>query len=164
DHEVPLSAREKIALFTNVETRAVVTTPDCETIYQVPRVLHEQELDGYIVERLALDCRAPDLSEWDRVVEAQLNPEHKVTVGLVGKYVSLTDAYKSLNEALIHAGIATRSKVNVRYIDAETVEQKGVSMLTGLDGIIVPGGFGDRGTEGKVLAARYARENNIPFL
>ena len=164
DHPVPVSAREKIALFTNVETRAVITTPDCETIYQVPRVLHEQDIDSYIVERLGLECRTPDLAEWDRVVAAQLNPEHEITVGLVGKYVSLADAYKSLNEALIHAGIATRSKVNVRYIDAELVEQKGTSLLAGLDGILVPGGFGDRGTEGKVLASQYARENQIPFL
>jgi len=164
DHPVPLSAREKIALFTNVETRAVITTPDCETIYQVPRVLHEQEIDSFIVERLGLECRTPDLSEWDRVVEAQLNPEHEVTVGLVGKYVSLADAYKSLNEALIHAGIATQSKVKVRYIDAEAVEQKGSSILAGLDAILVPGGFGDRGIEGKVLASQYARENHIPFL
>lgn len=164
DQPVPDSAREKIALFTNVETRAVISTPDCETIYQVPRVLHEQEMDNYVVERLGLECRAPDLSEWDRVVQAQLNPEQEIDVGVVGKYVSLVDAYKSLNEALTHAGIATRSKVNVRYIDAESVEQKGTASLHGLDGIIVPGGFGDRGTEGKVLAAQFAREQQVPFL
>src|SRR5699024_5916464 len=164
DQTVPDSAREKIALFTNVETRAVISTPDCETIYQVPRVLHEQGMDGYVVERLGLECRAPDLSEWDRVVDAQLHPKQEVDVGVVGKYVSLADAYKSLNEALIHAGIATHSKVNVRYIDAESLEQKGTASLHGLDGIIVPGGFGDRGTEGKVLAAQFAREQKVPFL
>ncbi|HLR17616.1 MAG TPA: CTP synthase [Alcanivoracaceae bacterium] len=164
DQPVPDSAREKIALFTNVETRAVISTPDCETIYQVPRVLHEQDMDSYVVERLGLECHTPDLSEWDRVVEAQLNPDHEITVGLVGKYVSLADAYKSLNEALVHAGVATRSKVNVRYIDAESLEQKGTASLHGLDGIIVPGGFGDRGTEGKVLAAQFAREHKVPFL
>ncbi len=125
DHPVPQGAREKISLFTNVEARAVISAPDCKTIYQVPRVLHEQGMDDIIVEKFHLDLPAPDLSEWDRVVEAQLNPERQVTIGMVGKYIDLADAYKSLNEALMHAGIATRAKINIRYIDAEDIERDG---------------------------------------
>ncbi|MCK0537641.1 CTP synthase [Alcanivorax quisquiliarum] len=164
DHEIPESAREKIALFTNVEERAVISCPDSRTIYQVPRVLHEQGMDSIVIERFGLDCPEPDLREWDRVVDAQLNPQQDVTIGMVGKYIELADAYKSLNEALTHAGIATRTRVNIEYFDAEDVERDGTAMLRNLDAILVPGGFGDRGAEGKILAIRYARENRIPYL
>ncbi|MZR61928.1 CTP synthase [Alcanivorax sp. DP30] len=164
DDPIPQSAREKIALFTNVEARAVISSPDCKTIYQVPRGMHEQGLDAIVVEKFGLDLPEPDLSEWDRVVEAQLNPEGEVTVGMVGKYIELVDAYKSLNEALIHAGISNRAKVNILYLDAEDIERDGTGVLENLDAILVPGGFGDRGTEGKIAAIRYARENKVPYL
>ncbi|HCE39801.1 MAG: CTP synthetase [Alcanivorax sp.] len=164
DHPIPQGAREKIALFTNVEARAVVSCPDSRTIYSVPRVLHEQGMDDIVLDKFGLDLPAPDLSEWDRVVEAQLNPEHEVTIGMVGKYIDLADAYKSLNEALMHAGIATRAKVNIRYIDSEDIEREGTGELNKVDAILVPGGFGDRGTEGKIAAIRYARENKVPYL
>ena len=164
DHPIPQGAREKIALFTNVEARAVVSCPDSRTIYSVPRVLHEQGMDDIVLDKFGLDLPAPDLSEWDRVVEAQLNPEHEITIGMVGKYIDLADAYKSLNEALMHAGIATRAKVNIRYIDSEDIERDGTGELNKVDAILVPGGFGDRGTEGKIAAIRYARENKVPYL
>jgi CTP synthase len=164
DHPIPRSAREKIALFTNVEARAVVSAPDSDTIYQVPRVLHEQGLDALIAEKFGLETPEPDLSEWDRVVAAQLDPRGRVTVGMVGKYTELADAYKSLNEALMHAGIACRTKVDIDYIDAEDIERGGSGGLAHVDAILVPGGFGDRGTEGKIEAIRYARENGVPYL
>jgi len=164
DDPIPQSARDKIALFTNVEARAVISSPDCKTIYQVPRGMHEQGLDDIVVEKFGLDLPEPDLGEWDRVVEAQLNPENEVTVGMVGKYIELVDAYKSLNEALIHAGISNRAKVNILYLDAEDIEREGTGVLENLDAILVPGGFGDRGTEGKIAAIRYARENKVPYL
>jgi|TARA_R110002073_G_scaffold329152_3_gene511205 CTP synthase len=164
DNHIPDSAREKISLFTNVEARSVISAPDCKTIYQVPRILHEQRMDNIVIEKFALDCPEPDLSEWDRVVESTLNPVHEVRVGMVGKYIDLLDAYKSLNESLGHAGIATQSRVVIEYIDAEDIERHGVERLSRLDAILVPGGFGDRGTEGKITAIRYARENNVPYL
>ncbi|WP_300521195.1 CTP synthase [Alcanivorax sp.] len=164
DDPIPQSARDKIALFTNVEARAVISSPDCKTIYQVPRGMHEQGLDDIVVEKFGLDLPEPDLGEWDRVVEAQLNPENEVTVGMVGKYIELVDAYKSLNEALIHAGISNRAKVNILYLDAEDIEREGTGVLENLDAILVPGGFGDRGTEGKIAAIRYAREKKVPYL
>lgn len=161
---IPASSRKKIALFTNVEERAVISAPDCETIYSVPSVLHKQKLDNIVVEKLALTCGDADLSEWDKVVDARLHPEGKVTIAMVGKYINLVDAYKSLNEALIHAGIHTRTKVKIKYIDSEQIEQEGTGMLEGADGILVPGGFGTRGTEGKIKAIQFARENRIPYL
>ncbi|MDF1781382.1 MAG: CTP synthase [Alcanivoracaceae bacterium] len=164
DNQLPQGAREKIALFTNVEARAVISAPDCKTIYQVPRVLHEQGMDSIIAEKFGIESVQPDLSEWDRVVEATLNPEREVRIGMVGKYIDLLDAYKSLNESLGHAGIATRSRVSIDYIDAEDIERHGTGRLESLDGILVPGGFGDRGTEGKIAAIRYARENKVPYL
>ncbi|AQQ67144.1 CTP synthetase [Microbulbifer agarilyticus] len=158
-------SRRKIALFTNVEERAVVPLPDAKTIYGVPRMLHEYGLDEIVVEKLQLECEAPDLSEWDDVVDGKLNPEHEITIAMVGKYMELLDAYKSLIEALIHAGIKTRTKVNIDYINAEDVEgENGLDLIKGADAILVPGGFGERGLEGKLEAVRYARENNIPFL
>lgn len=164
DHVIPRGAREKIALFTNVEARAVMSAPDCKTIYQIPRVLHEQGMDDIVLEKFGLQCPAPDLSEWDQVVDATLNPSREVRIGMVGKYIDLADAYKSLNEALGHAGIATRARVVIDYIDAEDIERNGTGRLESLDGILVPGGFGDRGTEGKIAAIRYARENKVPYL
>ena len=164
DHVIPRGAREKIALFTNVEARAVMSAPDCKTIYQIPRVLHEQGMDDIVLEKFGLQCPAPDLSEWDQVVDATLNPSREVRIGMVGKYIDLADAYKSLNEALGHAGIATRARVVIDYIDAEDIERNGTGRLESLDAILVPGGFGDRGTEGKIAAIRYARENKVPYL
>ena len=164
DHEIPPSSRKKIALFTNVQARAVISAQDCDTIYKIPRVFHEQGLDDIVVEKLGLQSGTPDLQEWDRVAHDHLNPEHEVTIGMVGKYVELIDAYKSLNEALTHAGIGAKTRVTIRYIDAEDIESSGLSVLDGLDAILVPGGFGDRGTEGKIQAIRHAREQRIPYL
>ncbi|MCG8670391.1 MAG: CTP synthase [Pseudomonadales bacterium] len=164
DHEIPESSLEKIALFTNVEKRAVISLQDVNTIYRIPAVLHAQGLDNFVVERLALDCQPADLSEWTQVVDAQLNPQKEVTIAMVGKYVDLVDAYKSLNESLLHAGIQTRTKVNIEYVDSENVERDGVDFLAKYDAILVPGGFGHRGVEGKISAVQYARENKIPYL
>lgn len=162
--EIDDGSRTKIALFTSVEQRAVVPLMDARTIYDIPRHLHHWELDEIVVQKFGLRCPPAELSEWDRVVENQLNPEHQVTVAMVGKYMELLDAYKSLNEALIHAGIHNRTSVNVRYIDSETLTDDDVSSLEGCSAILVPGGFGERGVEGKIVAARYARENQIPYL
>ncbi|MBB6521442.1 CTP synthase [Pseudoteredinibacter isoporae] len=155
----------KIALFTNVEERAVVPLPDADTIYSIPGLLKSQGLDNIILEKFGLaDQPEADLSEWDKVIDGKLNPERSVTVAMVGKYMDLLDAYKSLNESLEHAGIHTRTKVNVNYINAEDVEEQGLGLLDGADAILVPGGFGERGLEGKLMAVRHARENNIPYL
>ena len=162
--ELEESERRKIALFTNVEERAVIGLEDVDTIYRIPSVLHAQGLDDFVVERFGLECGSADLAEWERVVDAKLNPEHEVTIAMVGKYMELLDAYKSLIEALSHAGIQARTKVNVRYIDSEDIEQQGLSLLDGVDAVLVPGGFGSRGVEGKIAAVRYARENKIPYL
>ena len=162
--EVDEDSRRKISLFTNVEERAVVPLPDCDTIYRIPGLLKASGLDSFVVERFGLDCPEADLSEWDFVIDGKLNPEREVTVAMVGKYMDLLDAYKSLNESLSHAGIHTKTKVNVNYIDAEDVEKKGVKILESADAILVPGGFGERGVEGKLMAVRYARENKIPYL
>ncbi|TWH64719.1 CTP synthase [Azomonas agilis] len=164
DHPIDLSSRRKIALFTNVEERAVIGLEDVDTIYRIPSVLHAQGLDDIVVERFNLNCGSADLSEWERVVDAKLNPEKEVTIAMVGKYMDLLDAYKSLIEALSHAGIQSRTKVNLRYIDSEDIENQGVELLAGVDAILVPGGFGLRGVEGKIATVRYARENKIPYL
>lgn len=164
DHEIPESSLEKIALFTNVEKRAVISLQDVNTIYRIPAVLHSQGLDNFVVERLSLECEPADLSEWTKVVDAQLNPQKEITIAMVGKYVDLADAYKSLNEALLHAGIQTRTKVNIEYVDSENVERDGAEFLARYDAILVPGGFGLRGVEGKIAAVRFARENQIPYL
>lgn len=164
DHEIPLGSRKKIALFTNVEQRAVIQALDCKTIYSVPAMLTAQGLDDLVVEKLGLACDPLDIGDWDRVVDAKLNPEGRVSVAMVGKYIDLVDAYKSLNEALDHAGIATCTQVNISYIDSEEIEEKGVEMLAPFDAILVPGGFGTRGTDGKIKAIQYARENDIPYL
>lgn len=164
EHELPEHERTKIALFTNVEKRAVIPLYDVDTIYRIPIELHKQGLDEIVVQMMGLRTQPADLSEWERVVAAQTNPLATVTIGMVGKYMDLTDSYKSLSEALVHAGIETRTKVNIRYIDSESIERDGTSILEGLNGILVPGGFGKRGIEGKILTAQFARENNIPYL
>ena len=161
---IPQSQRNKIGLFTNVEERAVIPLVDIDTIYQGPIELHKQGLDDYVVEQLQLDCPPADLSSWERVVDAQLNPQQSLQITFVGKYLELLDAYKSLIEALTHAGIQTRTKIDIRYLDAETLEREGVTLLEDADAILVPGGFGERGFEGKILAAGYAREQKIPYL
>ncbi|MGK0674344.1 MAG: CTP synthase [Halothiobacillaceae bacterium] len=164
DRELPLDDRRKIALFTNVEQDAVISAVDADTIYRIPRLLHAQGLDEIVVRKMRLDVPPADLSEWDRVVEAQTNPRHAVRIAMVGKYVELADAYKSLNEALIHAGIHTRTQVHIEYIDSERLETGSTDLLEGMDAILVPGGFGERGVEGKIRAVRFAREHKIPYL
>lgn len=164
DRPLSESARSKIALFTNVEKRAVIPLQDVDFVYQIPRELHNQGLDDIVVEMLGIKAKTADLSEWDRVVDGFRHPEKEVTIGMVGKYVDLTESYKSLSESLIHAGIQTRTRVNIQYIDSEEIEKKGPELLQGIDAIIVPGGFGKRGVEGKIKAARFARENKIPYL
>jgi len=157
-------SRRKIALFTNVAERAVVPLPDADTIYSIPRLLKSFGLDQIVVELLGLQCPEADLSEWDQVVEGKLNPVHSVTISMVGKYMELLDAYKSLIEAVTHAGIHTKTKVNFNFIDAERVENEGIEILKDADAILVPGGFGERGVEGKLMAVQYARENKVPYL
>ena len=164
DHEVEISSRKKIALFTNVEERAVIPLKDADSIYRIPIMLHEQGLDQLIVDKLSLECADADLSEWVRVVDAHLNPLKSVEIAMVGKYMDLLDAYKSLIEAVIHAGIQTRTRVNFQYIDSEDIEKRGLQLLDGVDAILVPGGFGERGMEGKIAAVCHARENKIPYL
>ena len=164
DHEVEISSRKKIALFTNVEERAVIPLKDADSIYRIPIMLHEQGLDQLIVDKLSLEVADADLSEWVRVVDAHLNPLKSVEIAMVGKYMDLLDAYKSLIEAVIHAGIQTRTRVNFRYIDSEDIEKRGLQLLDGVDAILVPGGFGERGMEGKIAAVCHARENKIPYL
>jgi CTP synthase len=164
ERPLPDNERRKIALFTNVEPRAVVSALDADSIYMVPRIYHEQGLDDLVVDRLRLDAGAIDLSEWDRVVEQLESPTRQIEVAMVGKYVNLSDSYKSLSEALIHAGIHTGTRVKITYVDAEDVERYGTACLEAADAILVPGGFGSRGVEGKVQAARYAREHQVPYL
>jgi CTP synthase len=164
DHEIPQSARDKIALFTNVERSAVIPLIDAKTIYQIPEILHGQKLDQIVINKMNIDCPEADLTEWNRVAHAHLNPEKKVKLFMVGKYMALLDAYKSLNEAIIHAGIHTSTKVEVTFLDAQEVIDKGTDILADADAILVPGGFGERGFEGKVRAAQYARENKVPYL
>lgn len=164
DHEIDISSRRKIALFTNVEERAVIPLPDASSIYLIPRMLHTQKLDQIVVERFGLTCPEADLSEWDNVVEAEANPEREVTIAMVGKYMELLDAYKSLIEALKHAGIRTRTKIKMKYIDSETIIDNGTAALEDVDAILVPGGFGNRGVEGKIQTVKFARENKVPYL
>ncbi len=164
DRLLPDSERRKIALFTNVQERAVIAANDADTIYDIPRMLHAQELDELVVEQFKLDLPPADLSEWQRVVDRIRHPGKSVTIGMVGKYTELTESYKSLNEALTHAGIQTDSRVKIRYLDAEKLEQGDLRILGEVDAILVPGGFGNRGVEGKIIAAQYAREHKIPYL
>ena len=164
DRPVPPSERRKIALFTNVEEQAVISAMDADTIYRIPEMLHEQQLDSIVVEKLGIEAPAADLREWQAVTDALTHPQGEVNIAMVGKYVYLTESYKSLSEALIHAGIQTRTKVNIRYVDSEVFEREGPVGLDGVDAILVPGGFGERGIEGKVIAAKFAREKHVPYL
>ncbi len=164
DHEVDASSRRKISLFTNVEERAVISLQDADSIYRIPGILHQAGLDKFVVERMEMDAKDADLEPWIRVVDAHLNPQHTVTIAMVGKYMDLLEAYKSLIEAMTHAGIHNRAKVKLRYIDSEDIERKGTELLADVDAILVPGGFGERGVEGKIATVRYARENKIPYL
>ncbi|RUO50930.1 CTP synthetase [Pseudidiomarina aquimaris] len=164
DRALPANERGKIALFTNVEERAVIGLKDVDSIYKIPAILKSQGLDELVVNRFRLDRPEADLSEWEQVLYQESNPSGEVTVGFVGKYIELPDAYKSVNEALAHAGLKNRLTVNIRYIDAQDVETKGVAKLADVDAIIVPGGFGERGIQGKIMAAQYAREQKIPYL
>ena len=164
ERPIPMDERRKIALFTNVEQRAVIEALDAKSIYEIPMLLKEQNLDDIVVDKLKLDVPATDLSEWKAVVKALNNPTDEITVAMVGKYVDLTEAYKSLSESLIHAGLHTRTKVKITYVDSEDIESEGTACLEGMDAILVPGGFGLRGVEGKIEAVRFARENNVPYL
>ena len=164
--EAPLSqeVRNKIALFTNVEERAVISLEDAPSIYQVPVMLNDQGLDDIVVELLRVECDAADLGEWRRVTEALAHPERTTQIAIVGKYLDMPDAYKSLTEAITHAGIQHRTEISVRYVDAEQLEQQGCDALADVHAILVPGGFGERGFDGKIRAARFAREHNVPYL
>ncbi len=164
DRVVPDGERRKIALFTNVPERAVISAIDADSIYRIPLMLHAQGLDEIVVDQLRLEVPAADLSEWQAVVDGLDRAKGEVDIAMVGKYVDLTESYKSLNEALIHAGIKTTHKVNIHYVDSEALELDGLDRLRAMDAILVPGGFGERGVEGKIAAARYARENDIPYL
>ena len=164
DRPIPENERRKIALFTNVAERAVIAALDVDSIYKIPRLFHEQGLDDIVVEQLGLEAVEADLSDWDNVVRELERPHSEVNVAMVGKYVDLTDSYKSLNEALIHAGIHTGTRVKIHYIDSEDIERDGTGCLDEMDAILVPGGFGKRGIEGKIEAVRYAREGRIPYL
>ncbi|MEN8175643.1 MAG: CTP synthase [Pseudomonadota bacterium] len=164
DRPIPDSERRKIALFTNVAERAVISAVDADYIYRIPLLLHSQGLDDIVVQQLGLEVPGANLREWQRVIDGLEHTEHEVTIAMVGKYVHLTEAYKSLSEALCHAGIQTRTRVNIDYVDSEVIEREGISKLAGFDAVLVPGGFGDRGVEGKIAAVRYAREARVPYL
>ncbi|ENW2522538.1 CTP synthase, partial [Neisseria gonorrhoeae] len=166
DRKMPADERRKIALFCNVEERAIVGSYDVDSIYECPEMLHDQGIDNIITEQLQLNVQQADLTAWKKIVHAVKNPKHTVKIAMVGKYVDLTESYKSLIEALKHAGIHTETDVQITFVDSESIEKnKGdVSVLKDMDAILVPGGFGSRGVEGKIAAVRYARENNVPYL
>ena len=164
DRPVPDDERRKIALFTNVAPEAVISVVDSDSIYKIPAMLHDQMLDEIVCHKLNILARAADLSVWNKLIDALEHPERSANIAFVGKYVDLTESYKSLSEALIHAGIHTRSKIAIHYIDSEAIEREGTAALAGMDAILVPGGFGKRGVEGKIAAIRYARENKVPYL
>ncbi len=164
DRPIPDEERKKIALFTNVSANAVISVWDADSIYKIPYMLHQQMLDEIVCHKLRILARPADLRSWKRLIDALENPQHQVTIAMVGKYVDLTDSYKSLNEALLHAGIHTHSKVKIQYVDSEAIEREGPDCLAGADAILVPGGFGARGVEGKMRAIQYARENKVPYL
>jgi len=163
-NSLPDEQRRKIALFTNVEERAVISAVDADDIYKIPMLLHEQGLDDIVVDRLHLIMPPTDLTEWRQVVSAKANPDGQVDIAMVGKYVQIRDSYISLNEALIHGGLKSRTRVNIHYVESTDIEQHGTRMLEGMDAILVPGGFGERGIEGKIQAVRFARERGIPYL
>ncbi|MDO8988843.1 MAG: CTP synthase [Sideroxyarcus sp.] len=164
DRRIPDDERAKISLFANVREDSVISMWDVDSIYKVPQMLHEQGLDRIICEELALNAPPANLTVWQNLIKAQENPQHEITIGMVGKYVDLTESYKSLIEALRHAGIHTATRVNIEYLDSEVIETEGTDCLKKLDAILVPGGFGVRGTEGKIASIRYARENKVPYL
>ena len=164
DRDIPEDERRKIALFTNVPADAVFAGLDVKNIYEIPLLYHKQGVDEAVMRHFNLEANPADLSVWQQIETAIANLEQEITIAMVGKYVDLTDAYKSLNEALYHAGIRSGNKVNIRYVDSEDLAQQGTALLADVDGIIVPGGFGNRGIEGKILAVQYARENRIPYL
>ncbi len=164
DRRLPDDERRKIALFTNVPVKAVISAVDVGNIYRIPLLLHEQGLDDIIVEKLRLDAHAADLGEWRQVVDAMEHPTGEVEIAIVGKYVHLTESYKSLSEALSHAGLHTRTRVKIRYVDSEVIEREGTGVLEDVDAVLVPGGFGERGIEGKIRAAGFARTHGIPYL
>jgi CTP synthase len=161
---MPADQRRKIALFTNVQEEAVISAVDADDIYKIPLLLNAQGLDDIVCRKLRLDVPPADLAEWQAVVEAKANPRHRVDIAMVGKYVDFQDSYMSLNEALTHAGIHTRTKVKIHFVDAEQLEREGTGCLKGMDAILVPGGFGDRGIEGKIAAVRHARVHGVPYL
>jgi CTP synthase len=164
EHALPSEQRAKIALFTNVEERAVISAVDAGDLYEIPMMLEAQGLDDIVIERFGLDAPPADLSEWRAVVEARRNPDGEVTVAMVGKYVDLRDSYISLTEALLHAGIHTHTRVNILYLESEDLEREGTAKLNEVDAVLVPGGFGERGIEGKIAAVRFAREKKVPYL
>ncbi|MGY5452649.1 CTP synthase [Agarivorans sp. MS3-6] len=164
DRAIPANERAKIALFTNVPDRAVISLKDVDSIYKIPALLKSQGLDNLVTERFGIDCPEADLCEWEQVIYEEANPTNEVIIGMVGKYVELPDAYKSVNEALKHAGLKNRLSVKIQYVDSQDLEVKGTDVLKDLDAILVPGGFGERGVEGKILAAQFARENKVPYL
>ena len=165
DKELPDEAREKIALFTNVEKQSVISMPDVDSIYKIPILLNLQKVDDLVTNKLKLTCKKPELEDWRRVTEAHVNPTNEITIAMVGKYIDLKDAYKSLNEALVHGGIQHKLKININYVDSEIIEPKNVGkVLQGVDAILVPGGFGNRGIEGMITTVEFARERKIPYL
>ncbi|MBK8746197.1 CTP synthase [Propionivibrio sp.] len=164
DRHIPDDEKAKIALFCNLQREAVIEALDSDSIYKIPAMLHDQMLDEIVCHKLNILAKAADLTTWKNLVHALEHPEHEVNIAFVGKYVDLAESYKSLTEALVHAGIYTRSKVRVHYMDSEEIENKGCDSLQGMDAILVPGGFGRRGTEGKIMAIRYAREGRVPYL
>ena len=164
DRPIPDGERRKIALFTNVQERAVVSAVDADYIYRIPLLFHAQHVDDLVVEQFGLEVQPAQLSDWQRVIDGLEHPRQEVTIAMVGKYVHLTEAYKSLSEALGHAGIHTHTRVKIAYVDSERVEREGTGLLAGYDAILVPGGFGERGVEGKIATVRYAREHGIPYL
>lgn len=164
DREIPEDEKAKISLFTNVPAKAVISGLSVENIYEIPMRYQKQGVDDLVVKHFGLHVKEANLGDWEKVVDAINHPEHEVTVAMVGKYVNLTDAYKSLNEALYHAGIKNKTKVNIRYVDSEDLYSQGTELLAGVDAIVVPGGFGNRGVNGKLRAVQYAREENIPYL
>ena len=164
DQIIPENEKKKIALFTNVEESAIISAIDVDSIYKIPKVLHEQNLDEIVIKKFNLDLPQANLTEWHNVVDAIDNSDNEVNIAMVGKYVGLADSYKSLSEALIHAGIKTRTKINIVYVDSEEIEKNGSEYLQNVDAILVPGGFGNRGIEGKISTVKYARENGLPYL
>ena len=164
DQVIPENEKKKIALFTNVEESAIISAIDVDSIYKIPKVLHEQNLDEIVIKKFNLDLPQANLTEWHNVVDAIDNSDNEVNIAMVGKYIGLADSYKSLSEALIHAGIKTRTKINIVYVDSEEIEKNGSECLQNVDAILVPGGFGNRGIEGKISTVKYARENGLPYL